>query len=299
MQLRAGRTGARWLQSRSGQQNHAAASAAAFEVRPDMSDILKRALPKSKRSTDTAELAAAGNDIHAQARSWEADNEEALDKSERRAWTVAKCAGALLVMSWAGMLMMQIRHSAPIAPAVMFWNDATGDLQTLDVFNTKKVTVDEMRAKAFAWKYVRAREEYIWPMLQSDYDTVKNMSDQAVFAAYDKQWQGDDSLDKRFGSKMERRIERQSIQIPPDQKNTVFVHYKRTTKHLDTGLEDPPEYFVARLTYGQRPMKGVKESTAIDSPDGTYTASYVSDSELAPARPMTPAAAPAPAPTNN
>lgn len=264
-----------------------------------MTDILKRALPWSKRSTEASEPISEVNDIHAQARDWETDIEELRDKSERRAWTVAKCAGALLVLSWGGMVMMQIRHSVPIPPAVMFWNGATGDLVTLDVFNAKKVSVDEMRAKAFAWKYVRAREEYVWTMLQSDYDTVRNMSDETVFAAYDKQWQGDDSLDKRLGSKVERRIERQSIQIPPDQKNTVFVHYKRTTKHLDTGQDDPPEYFVARLTYGQRSMKGVKESTAIDSPDGTYVASYVSDSELAPARPMTPVAGPAPAPTIN
>ncbi|KWN82993.1 type IV secretion system protein [Burkholderia stagnalis] len=257
-----------------------------------MSDILKTVLPR-KEAKAVADEAAAG-DIHAHARDWEADNIAALEKSESRAWTVAKWCGALLVLSWGGMVAMQVRHSAPIPPAVMFWNEATGDIQTLDIFNTKMTTVEEMEVKAAAWKYVRAREEYVYEMLQSDYDTVQNMSDLNVFAPYNKQFQGDDALDKRLGQRVVRRIERQSIQIPPDQKNTVFVHFKRTTKHMDTGVEDTPEYFVARLTYGKRPMKGIKESTGLDSPNGWYVTSYVADSELAPPRPAMPIAAPLP-----
>ena len=75
MQFAARRVGAGWLQSRSGQQNHAAAATAAFEVRPVMTDILKRALPWSKRSTEASEPISKVNDIHHQSRDMETDIE--------------------------------------------------------------------------------------------------------------------------------------------------------------------------------------------------------------------------------
>jgi type IV secretion system protein VirB8 len=54
--------------------------------------------------------------------------------------------------------------------------------------------------------FVRAREGYSWMFLQRDFDQVARMAVPAVFADYNRQFEGDAALQKKIGAAEDWRI---------------------------------------------------------------------------------------------
>jgi type IV secretion system protein VirB8 len=208
------------------------------------------------------------------ARDFETIVADAMLKSEKRAWNVAK-----LMCVIACLAIVALASLAPfykVVPMVFEVNKNTGETQVVDVLSPKTVSTTEIEDKHYIETYVQSRERYLWGILQLDYDTVRNMSDENVRTDYSGQFDGPESLDKTLGKETQRTIVNITTIIPPNEKGKAIVSFDRitTTPNIPPGR---PEHFVVTLSYHYNPSLFSREDVAINNPKGFKVSAYRRD----------------------
>jgi len=238
------------------------------------------------------------------ARDFETVLEDVRAKSEKRAWFVAKLMCALACLA-----IIAVASLAPfykLVPLVFTVDKNTGEAQMVDVLDAKHVNTSELEDKHYVEDYVRHREQYLYPLLQIDYDTVRNMSDDAVKTAYSAQFQGPDALDKSLGEHTIRTIKNLVTILPPSDRGVAIVSFDRITQSQNTPPAEP-EHFVVTMNYKYKPNMFTREDIAINNPKGFKVTAYRRDlagrggnlfGTGAPGAAAGAAAAPAPAPAS-
>lgn len=212
-----------------------------------------------------------------EALSWEAARVQLIEKSERRAWTVAGVAVVVIGMLAAAIgLMMPLKENTPYVVRV---DKATGIPDIITAMDSKDLKFDEAMDKYWLSQFVRARETYDWYTLQKDYDTVGLLSSPVMGEEYAKLFEGDRALDKEYGNQY--RVTVDIISVVPNGNGIGTVRFKKTMKRVDDAASQGVEsYWVATIGYEYRNPTVMKESARLVNPFGFQVQSYRADPEM-------------------
>ena len=229
-------------------------------------------------------------------RGWEADKTARIERSERRAWTVA--GGASVITIAAVIALSTLAPFRRNVPYLFALDRATGNVEYVGAVDDRTVLgYQELLDKHWAEKYVIARESYHYKLLQADYDTVLQLSDDNVGRDFARIYDGPNARDKKYGPGVEMKVAVISVQRSQnDVGTTAVVRFSKSTRRVEADSNEPPQYFVATLAYEYKPSMFGKEKDLIANPLGYKVTNYRADSELSPVV-SAPAAASAAAPT--
>jgi type IV secretion system protein VirB8 len=215
-------------------------------------------------------------------RVWEIDRALMLAKSERRAWIAASAAIAVAVLAVLALVAHGPLQKIIEVPIVV--DRQTGETtiqQRLDVETVPQLeALDKHNAAAF----VRAREGYSWWWLQRDFDQVARMAVPAVFADYNRQFEGETAVQKRLASSEEWRINVINVRLSPGgrkgNRGEAMVSYEKAVRLTDRNLPDATTRHVATLVYEYQPKVLAKEKDRLENPFGFVVFAYRSDPEI-------------------
>jgi type IV secretion system protein VirB8 len=244
------------------------------------------------KATDKTIVKADDDRHHSRARDFETVVEDLYVKSEKRAWFVAKLM--CLIASLAIIGLASLAPFYKVVPLVFTVDKNTGEAQLVDVLSAKTVTTQQVEDKHYIETYVRSREQYLYPILQLDYDTVRNMSDDDVKADYSAQFDGPNALDKALGKNTTRVIKNIVTILPTNETGKAIVSYDRITTQPNMP-PGKPEHFVVTLSYHYKPSMFTREDVAINNPKGFKVSGYRRDQSFTATAPGLDATSPAPA----
>lgn len=231
---------------------------------------------KSVMNPQDATLSSNAKDVFAGANDWEASRIHQIEKSERRAWSVALASVIVAVLLVVGFVMLlPLKDTVPYLVRV---DGVTGATDIVNVLDTRKVDFTEALQKANVVDYLRKRESYDWFTLTPNYDTVMLMSALNVGKEYASLYDGKDALQKKYGTSV--RIEVNIISVVLSGHRSATVRFTRNIKRVDDDGEGQTTHWVATLAYEYRQISRLKEAQTWDNPTGFLVDSYRIDSEV-------------------
>jgi len=220
-------------------------------------------------------------------RAWEGDRTLMLERSERRAWWVA-IAGLVLGLIGIAAVFAQgpLRRVVEI-PIVV--DRVTGEATVQQRLSVETIPPMEALDKHNLATFVRAREGYSWMFLQRDFDQVARMAVPAVFADYNRQFEGDGALQKRIGAAEDWRINVVGVRLAasgrPGNQGEATVTYDKVVRLTDRNLPEVTTRHVASVVYQYQPKVLAKERDRLENPFGFVVTAYRSDPEINTAAP--------------
>jgi type IV secretion system protein VirB8 len=243
------------------------------------------ALPDCSPAAPGLHLQSAEADAHATFESnmtWEIDRALMLERSERRAWTVA-IAGAVLGLIGIAAVFAQgpLRRVVEI-PIVV--DRVTGEATIQQRLTVESIPPLEALDKHNLATFVRARESYSWMFLQRDFNQVARMAVPAVFADYNRQFEGDGALQKKLAATEDWRINIVGVRLAATgrvgNQGDATVTYDKVVRLTDRNLPEVTTRHVASIVYQYQPKVLAKESDRIENPFGFVVVAYRSDPEV-------------------
>jgi type IV secretion system protein VirB8 len=240
-----------------------------------------RAAALPDRSRDHRQAAAETTTIDAN-RAWEIDRALMLERSERRAWWVA-IAGLVLGLIGIAAVFVQgpLRRVVEI-PIVV--DRVTGEATIQQRLSVETIPPMEALDKHNLANFVRAREGYSWMFLQRDFDQVARMAVPAVFADYNRQFEGDTALQKKIGAAEDWRINVIGVRLAASgragNKGEATVTYDKVVRLTDRNLPEVTTRHVASIVYQYQPKVLAKERDRLENPFGFVVTAYRSDPEI-------------------
>lgn len=240
-----------------------------------------RAAALPERSDATEDDAADFNAISAN-RAWELDRALMLERSERRAWWVA-IAGLVLGLIGIAAVFVQgpLRRVVEI-PIVV--DRVTGEATIQQRLSVETIPPMEALDKHNLATFVRAREGYSWMFLQRDFDQVARMAVPAVFADYNRHFEGDGALQKKLGASEDWRINVIGVRLSASgrsgNRGEATVTYDKVVRLTDRNLPEVTTRHVASVVFQYQPKVLAKESDRIENPFGFVVLAYRSDPEI-------------------
>lgn len=150
---------------------------------------------------------------------------------------------SLAVLGGSLYYMLPLKEKVPY---LLVFDKATGRVDSLSILKPDELSGSEAVIKYFATQYVSAREGYNYNLLQNNYNTVMALSSTEEQGVYDSQFSKKDSIDKRYGNKLEIEISR--IVVIPDMKNDkAIVRYVKTYK--EPNKVPVEQYWTADISY--------------------------------------------------
>ncbi|MEO5696418.1 MAG: type IV secretion system protein [Burkholderiaceae bacterium] len=235
------------------------------------------------RTIDEASGHADGGAAFGANRAWEVDHALQLQRSERRGWLVGAIGAALGLLG----LLAVFAHGAlrQIVEIPIVVDKATGEATIQQRLSVETIPPLEALDKHNLATFVRAREGYSWWFLQRDFDQVARMAVPAVFADYNRQFDGEAALQKKLAGTQEWRIRIVGVRLSPAGRrgNTgdATVTYDKVTHMIDRNLPDATTRHVASVVYEYQPKVLAKEKDRIENPFGFVVTAYRSDPEIA------------------
>ena len=220
-------------------------------------------------------------------RAWEMDRVLMLERSERRAWRVA-IAGLVLGLVGIAAVFVQgpLRRVVEI-PIVV--DRVTGEATIQQRLSVETVPPMEALDKHNLATFVRAREGYSWLFLQRDFDQVARMAVPAVFADYNKQFEGDSALQKKLGASEDWRINVIGVRLAASgragNRGEAQVTYDKVTRLTERNLPEVTTRHVAGVVFQYQPKVLAKEKDRLENPFGFVVLAYRSDPEINTAAP--------------
>ncbi|MGN6825894.1 virB8 family protein [Paucibacter sp. M5-1] len=213
---------------------------------------------------------------------WEIDRVEMLERSERRAWRAAWTGLSLAAAGIATVLVQSpLRELVPI-PIVV--DRLTGETTIQQRLGVETVPALEALDKHNLATFVRAREGYSWMFLQRDFDQVARTATPAVFADYNRQFEGDTALQRRVGATEDWQIHIVSVRLSPtgrsDNRGEATVTYDKTIRMTDRKLPDATTRHIASVVFRYQPKALAKEKDRLENPLGFVVTAYRSDPEI-------------------
>ena len=242
------------------------------------------ALPDRPRETSKAVAETTAIDAN---RAWEVDRALMLERSERRAWWVA-IAGLVLGLIGIAAVFVQgpLRRVVEI-PIVV--DRVTGEATIQQRLAVDTIPPMEALDKHNLANFVRAREGYSWMFLQRDFDQVARMAVPAVFADYNRQFEGDGALQKKIGAAEDWRINVIGVRLAASgragNKGEATVTYDKVVRLTDRNLPEVTTRHVASVVFQYQPKVLAKERDRLENPFGFVVTAYRSDPEINTATP--------------
>ena len=246
------------------------------------------ALPDRYRPSDGGAGKAAAETTAIEAnRTWEVDRALMLERSERRAWWVG-IAGLVLGLVGIAAVFVQgpLRRVVEI-PIVV--DRVTGEATIQQRLAVETIPPMEALDKHNLATFVRAREGYSWMFLQRDFDQVARMAVPAVFADYNRQFEGDAALQKKIGAAEDWRVNVIGVRLAASgragNKGEATVTYDKVVRLTDRNLPEVATRHVASVVFQYQPKVLAKERDRLENPFGFVVTAYRSDPEINTAAP--------------
>jgi type IV secretion system protein VirB8 len=233
-------------------------------------------------SPDTIVRPAGAKEFFESAISWEAERELMRARSERRAWTVAIAASSIAFAAVISLaILAPFRRNIPYLFAL---EKTTGNVEFVGAMDNRRIEgYQELLDKHWAQRYIVSRESYNYRLLQADYDTVMNLSAEAIGRDFARLYEGPNARDVKFGSNIEMKATVLSVQLSQNSiGQQAVVRFEKTIRRVDSDSREPPQYFVATIAYAYAPTMTGKEQDLMSNPLGYKVTAYRVDSELAP-----------------
>ena len=220
-------------------------------------------------------------------RSWELDRALMLERSERRAWWVAIAGMVLGLIGIAAVFVQGPLRRVVEIPIVV--DRVTGEATIQQRLAVETIPPMEALDKHNLATFVRAREGYSWMFLQRDFDQVARMAVPAVFADYNRQFEGDAALQKKLGASEDWRIQIVGVRLSAagraGNKGEAQVTYDKVVRLVDRNLPEVTTRHVASVVYQYQPKVLAKEKDRLENPFGFVVVAYRSDPEINTASP--------------
>jgi type IV secretion system protein VirB8 len=235
------------------------------------------ALPARSREVPDAEPDATQTN-----RAWELDRALMLERSERRAWWVA-IAGLVLGLVGITAVFVQgpLRRVVEI-PIVV--DRVTGETTVQQRLSVETIPPMEALDKHNLANFVRARASYSWMFLQRDFDQVARMAVPAVFADYNRQFEGDAALQKKLGASEDWRVMVVGVRLAASgrtgNRGEATVTYDKVVRLTDRNLPEVTTRHVASVLFQYQPKVLAKERDRLENPFGFVVTAYRSDPEI-------------------
>lgn len=214
--------------------------------------------------------------------SWEIDRSMMLERSERRAWAVATVGAALALIGIAAVFAQGPLRRVVEIPVVV--DRVTGEATIQQRLTVETIPPLEALDKHNLATFVRARESYSWMFLQRDFDQVARMAVPAVFADYNRQFEGDGALQKKLAATEDWRINIVGVRLAatarPGTQGDATVTYDKVVRLIDRNLPDVTTRHVASIVYQYQPKVLAKEGDRLENPFGFVVTAYRSDPEI-------------------
>ena len=208
---------------------------------------------------------------------WEADQNDARERSEARAWTIARIMSAIALLAVAALVVMVPFYK--VIPLAFTTDRATGEVMQV-ITDPTTIKENELVAKNMLATYVSLRERYHWTLLDDDYDTVLLMSDENVAREYKAIYEGPNALDKRLGAGTDMRVKIVSVDLSPNEpgrRGTVRWERRTRRNNQDVGVER----FTSSISFKFEPPSVFKrEKALIPNPMGFKVDGYAVSSVL-------------------
>ena len=213
---------------------------------------------------------------------WEVDRTLMLERSERRAWGVA-IAGVVFGLIGIAAVFVQgpLRRVVEI-PIVV--DRVTGEATIQQRLSVETIPPMEALDKHNLATFVRARESYSWMFLQRDFNQVARMAVPAVFADYNRQFEGDGALQKKLGATEDWRINVVGVRLSAagrtGNRGEATVTYDKVVRLTDHNLPEVTTRHVASVVFQYQPKVLAKEADRMENPFGFVVVAYRSDPEI-------------------
>lgn len=214
------------------------------------------------------------------ARSWNTEKSTERDKSENRAWNVAKAAGIFALLSIvAVILLLPLKQTKTV---VLVADKSTGNIEQMTTLEEARVSLGESFIKNFITKFMRAREGYNPTMNEDNYYEAAAFLAPQLQNEWNELWkpENQNNLMKRYGSDKIKRVDISSIVINPSDdgnKKTVTVRY--STSIIQSGFAQQPEFNIANMSFGYTEVSKSERERRIN-PAGFQIISYQTDPEI-------------------
>jgi type IV secretion system protein VirB8 len=205
-----------------------------------------------------------------------------LERSERRAWSVAVAGLALGLIGIAAVFAQGPLRRVVEIPIVV--NRTTGEATIEQRLSVETIPPLEALDKHNLATFVRAREGYSWMFLQRDYDQVSRMAVPAVFADYSRQFEGDGALQKKIGAAEDWRINVVGVRLSAagrsGNRGEATVTYDKVVRLVDRNVPEVTTRHVASIVFQYQPKVLAKERDRLENPFGFVVTAYRSDPEI-------------------
>lgn len=206
----------------------------------------------------------------AESQSWETSRAQLIEKSEARAWKIARASSVAALLSIAALAVLAPFYK--VIPVVFRVDNLTNEVLEVQV---GKASIPQSEAMDKHWlaTYVQTRERYVWTLLQLDFDTVLTLSDEHVASDYKAIYNGPNALDKKLGENTDIRVKLISVQILPGEPGKGQVSWERTTREKNVDIER--KRFVSTISYKYVPPDALsQEKQLIANPFGFRVNGY-------------------------
>ncbi len=248
-----------------------------------MSAVLKPGAAAALPSRPLRSAPAAEDDPDLRAnRTWEVDRAEMLERSEHRAWRVAGAGIVLALVGIAAVFAQGPLRRVVEVPIVV--DRVTGEATVQQRLDVETIPAMEALDKHNLAAFVRAREGYSWMFLQRDFDQVARMAVPAVFADYNRQFEGPDALQKKVAASEEWRITIVGVRLSAagrtGNRGEATVTYDKFVRLTDRSLAEVRTRHVASIVFQYQPKVLARERDRLENPFGFVVTAYRSDPEI-------------------
>ena len=215
-------------------------------------------------------------------RSWEIDRSLMLERSERRAWRVAFAGMGLGLVGVAAVFVQGPLRSVVEIPIVV--DRVTGEATIQQRLAVETIPAMDALDKHNLATFVRARAGYHWMFLQRDFDQIARMAVPAVFADYNRQFEGETALHKKLAGNEDWTIHIVGVRLTATGRSgnhgEATVTYDKLVRQTDRNLPDVTTRHVASIVFEYQPKVLAKEKDRLDNPFGFVVTAYRSDPEI-------------------
>lgn len=213
---------------------------------------------------------------------WEVDHALMLERSERKAWWVATAGVVLGLIGIAAVFVQGPLRRVVEIPIVV--DRVTGEATIQQRLGVETIPPLETLDKHNLATFVRAREGYSWMFLQRDFDQVARMAVPAVFADYNRHFEGDGALQKKIGAGENWRIQIVGVRLSASgrsgNRGEATVTYDKVVHLTDRNLPDVTTRHVASVVFQYQPKVLAKERDRLENPFGFVVTAYRCDPEI-------------------
>lgn len=212
------------------------------------------------------------------AESWATSVTDDLERSNKRAWTIAIIAALIALLEAVALVVLLPLKT--VEPYTILVDRQTGNVETLAPLDESIVTPDAALTRSMLVQYVTAREGFLQDTLQRDYRKVGLMSDNTVRQQYARTMDASNPASPLAYLPRRAVISTQIKSVSNLDGNRAMVRY--TTTRADPGAAPQvSQHWVSVIGY-QFVAAEMSEADRYLNPIGFQVTSYRRDAETLP-----------------